>query len=70
MSDNRKPQSQAKTPAQDLLNSFLQEHNILLGTERPQVDFTGNGQMVVSAPRIFAVYKEEVVQQKPKEELN
>jgi len=58
--DDRKPTPPAREPAQNKLNQFLKENNILIGTDRPDIDFTGKGQLIVSAPRIVAVYVDEV----------
>ena len=56
---SRKPVPQTKESAQIVLNRFLKENNILIGTQRPIVDFTENGQMIVNAPVIIAVYDQE-----------
>ena len=53
---NRKPQVTEKEPAQVVLNRFLKERDILLGTQRPQIDFTDKGQMLINSPQIIAVY--------------
>lgn len=57
----RKPEPQTKQPAQEVLNKFLEEKGILIGTERPKLEFTQAGAMVMYPPSIFAVYKEEVM---------
>lgn len=59
--ENRKPEpTPAREPAQEKLNNFLKENNILIGTDRPDLDFTGKGQLIVSAPKIIAVYTDEI----------
>ena len=67
---DRKPSDvppESLEPAQSKLNRFLTENNILIGTERPQIDFTGNGQMIISAPKVFAVYKNQIAKDASKE---
>ena len=62
-SEDRKPTPPAKETAQEKLNRFLKESGILIGTDRPAIDFTNNGQIIISSPRVIAVYEKEV--QKP-----
>lgn len=71
MSDNddRKPVPAAVEPAQIVLNKFLKEHDILIGTDKPEIDFTNRGAVVISAPRIIAMYSNEL-KSNPKEVKN
>jgi len=56
---SRKPTPPSKEPAQVLLNNFLKEHGILIGTRRSTIDHTNNGGIVISPPTIVAVYASE-----------
>ena len=63
--DTRKP-TDPKTPvisAQDKLNRFLKESGIAIGTEKPVIDYTNKGQMIISAPLIFAAYINQIAKQ-------
>ena len=58
MTDDRKPK-ESRIPAKDLLNKFLKDNNILLGTDRPQIDYGSSGTIVIYPPRVIAVYNDE-----------
>ena len=77
--NSRKPQGTLANilpPAQEVLNRFLngkatvedleitKNNPLLIGTERPQIDFTNAGQMIISAPKVFAVFSKDVIAQK------
>jgi len=56
---DRKPKIEVREPAQIKLNRFLKENGILIGTNKPIIDYTGAGAMIINAPTIIAVYEEE-----------
>lgn len=58
--ETRKPKAPAKKePAQLVLNKFLQEKGILIGTAAPEISSTNNGSILINAPKVIAVYKEQ-----------
>ena len=63
MASDRKPQSQSKESAQIVLNRFLKEHNILLGTKASDISTTSNGSIVIGPPLVIAVYAEDTKKQ-------
>jgi len=65
--DSRKPSSEALEPAQNKLNRFLTENNILIGTDRAKVSFTDSGVILIDPPRVFAVYKNQIAKDASKE---
>ena len=62
-SENRKPVPSTRESAQIVLNKFLKENGILIGTNRPRIDFADSGAMIISPSTIIAVYEDET---KPK----
>jgi len=58
-STDRKPKITEKEPAQIKLNRFLKENGILIGTNKPVIDYTGAGSIIINAPTIIAIYEEE-----------
>ena len=60
MASDRKPQSQSKEPAQIVLNRFLKDNNILIGTKPSDISTTSNGSIVIGPPQVIAVYGDEV----------
>ena len=58
----RKPEpvNTSKESAQILLNTFLKEHKMLIGTQRPKIEFTDSGAMMIYPPQIFVVYEIEI----------
>ena len=58
MAEDRKPNPTRK-PAQEVLNKFLLENDILIGTDSPKIEFTPSGAMMVYPPRIIAAYKND-----------
>jgi len=66
-SENRKPIPSTRESAQIVLNKFLKENGILIGTNRPRIDFTDSGAMIISPSTIIAIYEEDA---KPKGKAN
>lgn len=60
---DRKPQPPTREPAQNVLNRFLKENNILIGAESPNPDIvmSPKGQLIITlgAPKIIALYGDE-----------
>jgi hypothetical protein len=57
----RKPEPPSKPAnANDILNRFLKENNLVLGLSRPQVDYTNNGQIIIGRPNIIAVFAKDL----------
>lgn len=60
-SQDRKPQpTPQREPAQVLLNRFLEENGMLIGTDKPDIDLTPKGQIIIGTQRVIAVYRDEV----------
>jgi sRNA-binding carbon storage regulator CsrA len=63
--ETRKPQP-TRESAQNVLNKFLKENNLMIGTDRPDIDvaYTQKGQMVITItpPKIISVYNDELKQ--------
>ena len=60
--ESRKPVLPQREPAQNVLNKFLKEKKIMLGTKQPEIERTPKGAMIIAAPQIIAVYSDELVQ--------
>jgi hypothetical protein len=58
--DRKPPAPTTRKPAQEALNTFLAENNMLIGNDRPEIDFTNNGRVIVGQGKIIAVYADEV----------
>jgi len=56
---SRKPIPEGKLSAQIVLNDFLKEKGILLGTQQSEIERTGKGSLIIHPPIIIAVYADE-----------
>ena len=61
------PVADQKEPADQVLNKFLQEHDILLATGQQRVTHTQDGLIVIDRPTTTAVYKDEIKLQDQKQ---
>jgi len=57
--ESRKPIPTEKKSAQIILNEFLKDNNILIGTAPPEISQTDKGQILIGAPRIVAIHANE-----------
>lgn len=60
MADTRKPEAQVREPAQVVLNRFLKENNIVIGTQTPKIETTNSGQILISPPTVIAAYASDI----------
>lgn len=58
--ENRKPLVTSKPSAQVVLNDFIKEKGILLGTQSGEIERTGKGSLIIHPPTIIAVYADEM----------
>ncbi len=61
--NSRKPSIPEKESAQTVLNRFLKENGILLGTQSGKIETTNSGQIIISAPVVIAVYADDIKKQ-------
>ncbi len=64
--ENRKPTIDPKKPAQVVLNDFIKEKGILLGTQAGEIERTGKGSLIIHPPTIIAAYAEDMKKEKAK----
>lgn len=51
---------QIRESAKDVVNTFLKEKKITLGTKQPKIEITQSGAILIQSPEIVAYYNDEV----------
>ena len=66
---NRKPQptkeptpvtTKSRPSAQQILDKFMKENDIVFALGRPTIDFTNTNTMIVNPPKIMVAYRSEI----------
>lgn len=56
----KKPQPQKPKTAHELINDFINQNDIVLGLSRPELSYNKANDLIVSQPKIIALFKSEV----------